>query len=86
MNGETNEKMTQTRLIAMYLKEHGSITSLEAFSQLFITQLAARIWNMERLGWEFNRKQICRTNRAGEKKYFTSYSIRKEGSYEKKES
>lgn len=36
--------MTQTERIIKHLKEHGSITPLEAIKEYGITRLGARIW------------------------------------------
>jgi hypothetical protein len=38
--------MTQTERIIKHLKEHGSITPLEAIKEYGITRLGARIWDM----------------------------------------
>lgn len=38
--------MTQTERVIKHLKEHGSITPLEAIREYGITRLGARIWDM----------------------------------------
>ena len=42
--------MTQSEQILNYMKEHGSITSMEAFSRLGITRLSARIYDLRKDG------------------------------------
>lgn len=41
--------MTQTERIIKRLKEHGSITPLEAIKEYGITRLGARIWDLRYL-------------------------------------
>lgn len=42
--------MTQSEQILNYMKEYGSITSMEAFSRLGITRLSARIYDLRKEG------------------------------------
>lgn len=37
---------TQEEMILDYLKEHGSITSMQAFQRLGITRLSARVYDL----------------------------------------
>lgn len=41
-----------------YLKEHGSITSFEAFAELFDTRLSDTIYRLEKDGYSFKRETI----------------------------
>lgn len=50
-----NEKRTQCKRIIDYIRQNGHITSYEAYAKLHITQLAARITDLENLGFEFNK-------------------------------
>ena len=50
-----NEKRTQCKRIIDYIRKNGHITSYEAYAKLDITQLAARITDLENLGFEFNK-------------------------------
>nr|DAO68859.1 MAG TPA: helix-turn-helix domain protein [Caudoviricetes sp.] len=45
-----NDKQTQCKRIVEYIREKGCITSLEAYQKLKVTQLAARITDLERRG------------------------------------
>ena len=67
--------MTQAERVIDYIVEFGSISSMEAFRDLGITRLAARIADLESDGVHFNRKREMVVNRYGEKVYFTRYSI-----------
>lgn len=75
MEGKT---LTQVQRIAEYLKDHGSITTYEAFRHLGITRLSARIWDMKDRGWEFKRETISKKNKYGNVS-FTKYSVLKKG-------
>ena len=58
MKGGLLKKQTQTQKILQYLEKFGSISSYEAFVELGITQLAARLRNLEDDGYVFNRETI----------------------------
>lgn len=67
--------MTQGERIIAYVKEFGSISSLEAFKDLGITRLSARIFDLEDKGIRFDRKTEEVENRYGEKVRYTRYSL-----------
>lgn len=67
--------MKQTDRIKQYIEKHGSISSLEAFQQLGITRLAARVADMEADGIHFKRVSEETTNRYGDKVRYTRYSF-----------
>lgn len=69
--------MTQAERVMKYLEDYTSISSWEAFRDLGITRLAARISDLEREGIAFDRKREAVTNRYGETVYYTRYSIAK---------
>lgn len=66
--------MTQAERVMDYITEFGSISSMEAFRDLGITRLAARIADLESNGVCFSRKREMVVNRYGEKVYYTRYS------------
>lgn len=41
---------SQNMRVLQYIKEHGSITSMEAFTDLRITRLSGRIFDLKQLG------------------------------------
>lgn len=69
------KKTTQCQRILEYLKQHGSITSWEAYSQLGVTQLSARITNLKDRGYVFVKERVCKNNRFNEKTRFDVYRL-----------
>lgn len=69
--------MTQGERIVEYVKEFGSISSLEAFRDLGITRLSARVFDLEDKGIRFERKTEVVKNRYGEDVRYTRYSLMK---------
>ena len=67
--------MTQREQILNYINEFGSITPMEAFSDLGITKLATRISEMRRDGMEFKIETVKRKNRYGKTVHFARYSL-----------
>ena len=68
--------MTQCERIMDYIKRFGSITTIEAFSDLGITRLASRIHDLRELGIEIDSETIKGKNRYGETVHYTRYSLR----------
>ena len=67
--------MTQKELIIDYIADFGSITPMEAFSDLGITKLATRISEMRKEGVEFKIEQITSKNRYGKTIRYAQYSF-----------
>lgn len=67
--------MSQRDRILTYMHDEGSITALEAVRELGVLQLSARLVELEKRGYRFNKKQESSLNRYGEKVYYTRYSI-----------
>ena len=67
--------MTQREQILNYINEFGSITPMEAFSDLGITKLATRISEMRRDGMEFKIETVKRKNRYGKLVHYARYSL-----------
>lgn len=68
-------KMTQKERIINYIKQFGSITSLDAYKDLGITQLATRIKELKEQGYEFKTKWENSKNRYGERVDFKRYYL-----------
>lgn len=66
--------MTQHERIIDYIDRFGSITPMEAFTDLGITKLATRISEMRAEGMEFNQKMEKMKNRYGESVRYMRYS------------
>jgi hypothetical protein len=56
-------KTNQRQRILQYIREFGSITSLEAYKDLGITQLGARIFELKREGYNFSTQIEYGNNR-----------------------
>lgn len=68
--------MTQREAILNYINEFGSITPMEAFSDLGITKLATRISEMRKDGIEFNIETVKAKNRYNKNIHYARYSLR----------
>lgn len=68
-------KTTQKDRIINYIREFGSITSWEAYSDLGITQLGARIDQLQKDGHVFRTEWESNTNRFGEKTDYKRYYL-----------
>ena len=65
--------MTQHERIAQYIDRFGSITPMEAFSDLGITKLATRIGEMIANGRQIEKQLIQGKNRFGEPVHYMRY-------------
>lgn len=68
--------MTQKEAIIKYIKDFGSITSMEAYSDLGITQLGARIFELKRLGYVFEKSDVKDKNRYGKPIRYSKYTLK----------
>ncbi len=68
--------MTQTEKVLEYMKKYGAITSWEAYTDLGITQLGARIWELEKkAGYLIKHTPKTVKNSHGEEIRIISYSL-----------
>lgn len=58
-----------------YLKEYGSITSFEAFTELFDTRLSDTIYRLEKDGYNFKRETIKKVGYLGKEISFYRYYL-----------
>ena len=71
---EQIEKLTNQQLdILYYIFDYGSISPMEAFSDLGITKLSTRISEMKVLGIQFDQAYESRENRRGKCVRFMRY-------------
>lgn len=68
-------KITQKDRILEYIRNFGSISSFEAYANLGITQLGARIDQLKKEGYEFRTEWESNTNRFGEKTDYKRYYL-----------
>lgn len=71
-----NQKGTQCKRIVEYIRKNGNITSLMEYEKLGVTQLCARIVDLESLGFVFNKPRFKVGNC---KNPITHYSIAESG-------
>ena len=67
--------MTQRDAIIEYITEFGSITPMQAFSDLGITKLATRISEMRKDGMRFNIEMVTVEGRYQRTVTFAKYSF-----------
>ena len=67
--------MTQREAIIDYIDEFGSITPMQAFSDLGVTKLATRISEMRKDGWKFKIEMVSTKNRYGKSVSYAKYSF-----------
>lgn len=65
--------MNQHKAILDYLEAHGSITPMEAFSDLGITKLSTRISELIRRGYKFRKVFTEGKNRYGQSVRYMRY-------------
>lgn len=70
--------MNQEQKIINYVERFGSITTLDAFKDLAITRLSARIFNIKKLGYKVSSVREKSKNRLGEEVNYNRYFIEKE--------
>lgn len=68
-------RITQKDRILEYIRNFGSISSFEAYADLGITQLGARIDQLKKEGYEFKTEWESNTNRFGEKTEYKRYYL-----------
>ena len=64
---------SQAEEILLFIQRHGSITRAQAAS-LYIFELSARICELQKRGWSFDRDEVEGENRYGRKYRVTKYS------------
>lgn len=68
-------KITQKDRILQYIREFGSITSKEAYNDLGITQLGARLDDLMKEGYKFKTEWESGENRFGDKTEYKRYYL-----------
>lgn len=67
--------MSQWELVLAYIKAHGSITSLQAVTDLGIIDLQGRIRDLRKKGFRIIATEETGKNRYGEKCRYNRYSF-----------
>ncbi len=66
---------TQCERIIQYLHDFGKITTFEAFTELGITRLGSRIFDLKEQGYTFKKTRVATKNRYGEKTHYDEYRL-----------
>lgn len=72
------EKRTQADRVLDYIKKFGSITTLEAFRDLGVTRLSARIFELRDKGLNIDSTNVTSKNRYGESCTYAKYFLKGE--------
>ena len=67
----------QKKAILEHLQNSGSITSMEAFEQYGATRLSAIIFDLRKLGYDIETKDIATKNRYGNTCVYARYVMNK---------
>lgn len=71
-------KPSQKERVLRYINDFGSISSFEAYKDLGITQLGARIWELKKDGVEIMTRWKSSLNRYGEQVKYKEYYLEEE--------
>ena len=71
-------RITQDERVLEYMQKFGSITTLEAFRDLGITRLSAKIYDLKKQGHVIVDEMIKVKNRFGEEGYVKKYMLAEE--------
>ena len=74
----SNSRPTQCERIIEYINKFGSITTLEAFTELGVVRLGARISELRKNGVQIADKPETVKNRYGEKCHIKRYYIKEQ--------
>ena len=67
--------MTQRKRVLDYMREHGSITSKDAFEKLAVTRLSAVVFDLRAEGHEIKSKNESGRNVFGERTNYCRYVL-----------
>ena len=65
--------MTQCQRILKYMDDFGTISTMQAFSDLGVTRLASRIHDLKQMGYEIESETRYSKNRYGESTHYSVY-------------
>lgn len=75
-----NKQMSKTcQRIYQYMALHNGITQAEAFLELGVGRLGARIWDIKNVGVPIQTEMIKVTKKDGSSAWVAKYSIAREG-------
>lgn len=66
---------TQCERILKYMQDFGSVTPMQAMSDLGVMRLASRICDLKRSGHKISRRMVAGKNRYGEPVSYAEYRL-----------
>ena len=72
-------RLTQSMKVLKYMMDFGSITPLDALKDLAVMRLGARIWDLEKQGFEIIHERETAKNRYGENTTYCRYWLKEAG-------
>lgn len=72
---EGTQKMTQREEILEHIREHGYITRLDAACELHIFELASRIGELKKMGYNITSERINARNKNGRRTHYNIYRL-----------
>lgn len=65
----------QTKRVYAYMQRFGSITPFDAFADLGVMRLAARVWDLRKAGVEIKEETVHAVNRCGRAVRYARYRL-----------
>lgn len=65
--------MTQCERVLKYMDDFGTISTMQAFSDLGVTRLASRIHDLKQMGYDIESETRYSKNRYGENTHYSVY-------------
>ena len=72
---DAKEKQTQKERVITHIRKHGSLTRLESVEVLGIFELAARINDLEKMGYRFKKETIAFKTKTGATGHCKRYTL-----------
>lgn len=69
------KRLTQRDRVLQYIRDFGCITSWEAYADLGVSQLGARVFELKKLGYRFDKTRIYTKNRYGYPSHYDEYRL-----------
>ena len=69
------DKQIDKAKVLQYIEEHGSISRAEAMNRIGVYCLPERVRDLRKSGIDIKGERTFEINSAGQKKYFTRYSL-----------
>ena len=77
-----SREISQETRVLNYMLDFGSISSFEAFKDLGVTRISARIFELRKRGYFIENEWEHTTNRYGDKVKYVRYTLNKEKTFD----